>query len=43
MVGMCVCATWNAATYYHYTFGRRYEKALLALKAPPPAAGPPTR
>lgn len=38
MLGMCACATWNASTYYHYTFGRRYEKALLALR--PPAPGP---
>lgn len=41
MLGMCVCATWNASTYYHYTFGRRYEKALLALRAPAPGPSGP--
>jgi hypothetical protein len=34
MLGMCVCVTWNASTYYHYTFGLRYEKALRALGRP---------
>ena len=40
MAGMCACATWNASTYYYYTFGTRYEKALRALAAPPPARDP---